>query len=571
MRRCLAMLVVLLAAPLVTVPSPAALAQQPDGPIRFVPTTPEASVKVNGKYPPKPELCPARQPGSLHAAYRGVLEVGRRSNGQLYLVTELTFPEYLNGIAEVPRDWPLEALKAQVVAARTYAISHMNPSTALARELRYDLCSTDACQVYRGLNVERGAWGSEWSKAVTETSGEILRHEGKPAQTFYFSTSNGRTYSNTDAFGGSPLPYLKPVTERDDGQSPTSSWAVRMPLTDLAETLRLAEAWSGGAITSVEQDGERITVAGEGPAESMTLSELRNRLNAQAVCLTPKRYPTPGVDGRPLPQVVPSKWATVSQQGQDVVIEGRGWGHGVGMVQWGLKGKAERGMAYADMLSFYYSGLRPEKVAEPDRIRVSLATELDEVTLERRGPVTVEGATVPVEGPVKITGGAAMTVSPGEPIPPRLRLDAVTPVPPPSPGGPTAFTFQLSTPAIVRIDYTGPQPGSSQGEPKQRASQTYTWDPSGAGLPPGAYEVAMVAGDGVDEVRSAPMKIDVAAAAAPATTTTAPSPSPAPSPTPARQTQTSGPSPFFFIGMVCLALAAIITGYLVFRARTGVG
>jgi stage II sporulation protein D len=571
MRRFLAMLVVLLAAPLVTVPSPAALAQQPDGPIRFVPTTPEASVKVNGKYPPKPELCPARQPGSLHAAYRGVLEVGRRSNGQLYLVTELTFPEYLNGIAEVPRDWPLDALKAQVVAARTYAISHMNPSTALARELRYDLCSTDACQVYRGLNVERGAWGSEWSKAVAETQGEILRHDGKPAQTFYFSTSNGRTYSNADGFGGDPLPYLKPVTEQDDGQSPTSRWTVRMPLTDLTESLRLAEAWSGGAITSIKQEGERITVSGEGPAESMTLSELRNRLNAQAVCLTPKRYPTPGPHGMPLPQVVPSKWATVTQQGPDVVIEGRGWGHGVGMVQWGLKGKAERGMSYADMLSFYYGGLRPEKVQEPDRIRVSLATELDEITLERRGPVTVEGAGVP-EGPVKITGGEAMTVSSGEPIPPRLRLDAVSPVAPPAPGGPTSFTFDLSAPAIVRVDYAGPQQGSSPAESRQRASQTYNWDPAASGLPVGAYEVAMVASDGVDEVRSVPARVDVAAAppTPPAAGTSAPAPSPEPSPSP-RPQPSSGPSPFFFIGFACLGLAAIITGYLVFRARSGLG
>lgn len=564
MRRCLTILVVLLATPLVMAPNFAASAQQPAGPIRFVPTTPEASVKINGKYPPKPELCPARQPGSLHAAYRGVLEVGRRPNGQLYVVTELTFPEYLNGIAEVPRDWPLEALKAQVVAARTYALSHMNPSTALARELRYNLCSTDACQVYRGLNVERGAWGSAWSQAVADTQGEILQHEGKPAQTFYFSTSNGQTYSNADAFGGSPLPYLKPVTEQDDTQSPTSSWSVRMPLSDLAETLKRADAWDGGEITEVKQDGDRVIVSGESATETMTVSEFRNRLNAQAVCLTPKRYPTVGPHGSPYPQVIPSKWATISRQGQEVVVEGRGWGHGVGMVQWGLKGKAEKGMGHADMLSFYYGGLRPERVAEPDQIRVSLATELDEIVVERNGQVRVDGATLP-DGPVKITGGSELTIAGADPIAPRLEVDSVTSQPAPDVAGATIFNFKLSAPANVFLEFKGPQEGRSEMEPRQRGAQSYLWDPAKQAAPAGTYEVAIVANDGVDEVRSAPVRAEAAA----------PSPSPPPSPesssspdpSPATTGRAASPSPFFFIGITCLAAAAIVTAYLVFRAR----
>lgn len=185
--------------------APPASAETTAGPIRFVPENPEGWTRIHAKFVKKPDLCEARQTRDLHAAYPGVVEIGRRSDGRLYLVTELTFPQYLSGIAEVPRDWPLEALKAQVVAARTYAVSHMNPSTALAKELRFNICATDACQVYRGSNVEKGAWGSAWSQAVRETEGEILEHNGKPASTFYFSTSNGQTYSNKDVFGGSPL------------------------------------------------------------------------------------------------------------------------------------------------------------------------------------------------------------------------------------------------------------------------------------------------------------------------------------------------------------------------------
>ncbi|MDQ4148590.1 MAG: SpoIID/LytB domain-containing protein, partial [Actinomycetota bacterium] len=408
MRRSFCLLIVLAVLPVVTAFPPRAEAQQV-GPIRLTPLSPDASVRVDGRFPPRPDVCPARQPANLHAAYGGVVEVGRRSNGQLYLVTELTFPQYLKGIAEVPANWPLEALKAQVIAARTYAVSHMNPSTAVARELRYNLCATDACQVFRGLNVEKGPWGEAWSQAVDSTAGEILEHAGKPALTYYFSTSNGRTYSNAEVFSPPALPYLKPVVEVDDGESPVSRWEIRMPLGDLTESLRLAGSWTAGPITSVAQRGETVTVSDGVRTVSLSMAELRNRLNAQAVCLVPKRYPTMGPDGRPYPQTVPSKWATVRVEGQDAVISGRGWGHGVGMVQWGLKGKADRGMSYADMLSFYYGGLRPVKRREPSQIRVGLAVNLEEIVIERRGQVRVEGAAVP-DGPIRISGGPQLSV-----------------------------------------------------------------------------------------------------------------------------------------------------------------
>ncbi|MGH2810250.1 MAG: SpoIID/LytB domain-containing protein, partial [Actinomycetota bacterium] len=363
----------LLLAGTLTHPAPAS-AQPVPGPIRFIPQNPESSVRIDARFPRKPDVCEAKQPRNLHAAYKGVLEVGRRADGSLYLVSELTFPEYLSGIAEVPRSWPLEALKAQVVAARTYAISRLNPSSAAAREIKYDICATDSCQVYRGLSVEKGPWGDQWARAVAETQGQILQYNGKPAETFYFSTSNGKTHSNKDAFGGSPLPYLKPVEEADDTQSPLSNWTVRMPLGDLTETLRLADVWTAtGSIEDVDQDEGEVKVSGGGASKTMTIEQFRARLNSQAVCLVPKRYPTADANGVRYPQVVPSKWMKVHREGADAVMTGRGWGHGVGMVQWGLKGKAEKGQTYDQMLSHYYSGLKPSTVDEPGKIRVLLA------------------------------------------------------------------------------------------------------------------------------------------------------------------------------------------------------
>jgi stage II sporulation protein D len=518
---------------------PRAEAQVQAGRIRLVPDTPASSFRVRARFPAKPEECKPNQPRDLEAAYPGTLEIGRRADGRLFLIGELTFPQYLKGIDEVPRNWPLEALKTQVVAARTYAISHLNPTSQEARELRYDLCSTDACQVYRGLKVERGPWGDMWARAVDETTGQILEFGGKPATTFYFSTSNGETYSNTYAFGGTALPYLKPVKENDDKSSPTSSWTVRMPLTDLAETLRRSKTWGDEPIGSVRKDGDSVVISGGGKSVTLTVDVFRRRLNKDAVCLEPKRYPTPASTGKGnLPQVVPSKWMTLRQEGSDVVMEGRGWGHGVGMVQWGAKGKAERGMRYADILATYYGGLRPVQKAEPDRIRVLLAKDIEELTVEPDGPAHAEGTTLR-GGPIVIRGGGGMSVDQGDPIAPVLVLDKVQTNGVAAPGDPASFTFELSAAASVGLRYqsaedaeaTGQQ-GEKPPEPRERGPGILMWD--AGGLPQGAYDVVLVADDGVDQVFSPPQRVTVPGAS--------PSPSPSPAGTPVASRPASGPT-----------------------------
>lgn len=543
--------------------SPPASAETTPGPVRFVPESPEAWTRIHAKFVRKPDLCEARQTRDLHAAYPGVVEIGRRADGRLYLVTELTFPQYLSGIAEVPRDWPLEALKAQVVAARTYAVSHMNPSTELAKELRFNICATDACQVYRGSNVEKGAWGSSWAQAVRETEGEILEHNGKPASTFYFSTSNGQTYSNKDVFGGSPLPYLKSVKEEDDTASPVSSWKVEMPLGDMSEALRKAGSWPGGTIESVTQEGETVRLSGSGRNASLSLDDLRKRLNNQAVCLVPKRYPTLGPNGRPYPQVVPSKWMNVRQEENKAVFEGRGWGHGVGMVQWGLKGKAEKGMGYADMLSYYYGGLRPVRQSEPGAIRVGLSVDIEEITVERMGSVKVEGAVLP-DGPVRLTSGSSIGYAKTAPSPAVLVLKDVTTTGTSIAGGPASFSFNLSSSANVRLKIepvVGGAAFETTPEPRDRGNQNLTWDTSSTGIQGGEYRVLVIANDGVDEVASGALTVAV----------TAPSPSPRPSISPTISAQPRSPSdrPRGLLILSIGLLVALGSAVVLFRIRRG--
>ncbi|HEX9315129.1 MAG TPA: SpoIID/LytB domain-containing protein, partial [Actinomycetota bacterium] len=422
--------------------------------MRFVSAGPGSKIGIDASFPPKPNVCQANQLPDIKAAYPGTLEVGRQANGSLYLITELTFPQYLKGIAEVPASWPEQALEAQVVAARTYAIAHMNAGGAQARELNYNLCSTDACQVYRGLAIQDGVYGQNWVKAVDDTAGQILEYGGRPIDAFYFSTSNGHTYSAADVFGGSPVPYLRPVTESDDTASPTSNWSVRMPLGDLAQILRLAGSWGGEPIDSVTLQGDTVKVAGGGTSTTMALSSFRNRLNNEGTCLTPKRYPTAAAGAGNLPQVVPSVWMTLRQEGGDIVMDGRGWGHGVGMVQWGAKGKADRGLSYRQILSYYYGGLSPVKVPEPGSIRVLLATGVQQVTVAPSGPVKVVGGP-DVTGTVTITGGSSMTIvsATGNAITPTLALSGVAVTATAMPGKPAGFSFNLNHAANVGITY----------------------------------------------------------------------------------------------------------------------
>jgi hypothetical protein len=217
---------------------------------------------------------------------------------------------------------------------------------------------------------------------------------------------------------------------------------------------------------------------------------------------------------------------TLRQEGANVVMQGRGWGHGVGMVQWGAKGKAERGMTYADILAAYYGGLRPAKRPEPDKIRILLAKDIEELTVEADGPVHAEGTTLR-GGPVVIRGGQSMTVDQGAPIASGLTLDSVATAGTAAPGAPASFTFELSAPANVSIRYQKPDGSQAETapEPRDRGPQTVTWDAAGAaGLLPGSYDAVVVADDGIDQVFSAAQKVTI------------PTPSPSPEPSPRKST-----------------------------------
>jgi SpoIID/LytB domain protein len=153
---------------------------------------------------------------SGHGSYRGVLEFRPGTFSGLSVINSVTLDDYVQGVVPVesPSTWPLEALKAQAVAARTYAIT-------TSRGADFDQYADTRSQVYGGASVETAAT----NQAVDETRGQVVTYQGAPVTTYFFSTSGGRTEDVENSFAGaSPEPWLKSVEDPYDNVSPRHRW-----------------------------------------------------------------------------------------------------------------------------------------------------------------------------------------------------------------------------------------------------------------------------------------------------------------------------------------------------------
>lgn len=164
--------------------------------------------------------------------YRGALVV-HREDGSLAVVNDVKLEHYVYAVVphEMPASWDLEALKVQAVAARTYAIVSRKTGTY------YDFEHNPIAQAYDGIEEEN----ERTSAAVDATKGQIVLYDGKPAWTFYSSSSGGRTATLGEAFGSGAedLPYLASVDDPYDTLSPNHRWSVRFTPGELASKLQL--------------------------------------------------------------------------------------------------------------------------------------------------------------------------------------------------------------------------------------------------------------------------------------------------------------------------------------------
>ncbi len=269
-------------------------------------------------------------------AYRGELVTYKEAGNKLLLVNILPLEEYLTGLLgdEMPLDWPLEALKAQAVVARSYAL-FMKRSRG-AGNYSYDLESTVMDQVYEGADD-----ASKARLAVEGTAGEVLMDRGELVKTFYHSTCGGRTESALNVWGEKNS--FRPVKDSYCSRSPKTSWQYSIANGELASRLTTANF----------------------PADTIRSIQLEKKIgNPRAATIIVKTGSnTLFIQGNDFRKAIgfdnlKSTWFDVRRDGDKFIFSGRGYGHGVGMCQWGAKGMAEAGEKYKEILRHYYPGTR---------------------------------------------------------------------------------------------------------------------------------------------------------------------------------------------------------------------
>lgn len=261
--------------------------------------------------------------------FSGTIEVFRGEKG-IYVVNEMPLEEYVKGVivSEVGSSWDAEALKAQAVAARTYAIFQMqNVSRTVAG---FHLTSSVLHQVYRSGSVPDSI-----IKAVEATKNEVLLFEGKPIIAYYHSTSGGMTEDPVEVFG-KEYPYLK-VVETNSELSPYYMWQRSIPVAEIEKAVEMASIKdiSIFSLTSSMRSKE-LKIKNTDKEFIMSAKDFRRKLGWE-------RLPSTLITG-------------ISIQNGSMIFEGRGYGHGVGLCQWSSLQMAKDGKSYKDILHKFYPG-----------------------------------------------------------------------------------------------------------------------------------------------------------------------------------------------------------------------
>lgn len=269
--------------------------------------------------------------------YRGTLELRHRGAG-LTAVNIVPVDDYLLSVVpeEMPTDWPAEALKAQSVAARSFALKSRGRHAAEG----YDLCTTAHCQLYKGIASEKTAS----TAAVRATRGEVLTYGGQPIEALFHTDSGGMTESSEDVWG-SRVPYLRAVRDTPLGTMP---WTKTVSTADLEKKLA-AKGHNIGRLRAIELSPLAIGRA----AKDRTAS---GRVKTMTVMGTKGTATLSGNAWRSLLGLKSTLFSAKLTK-DSVTFTGFGAGHGLGISQWGAERLAETGKSYADILHHYYTGV----------------------------------------------------------------------------------------------------------------------------------------------------------------------------------------------------------------------
>ena len=288
------------------------------------------------------DIIPLKEP-SLYLdrrLYRGALRVVKTKGEKLTAVNIVGLEDYIKGVLyhEVSHKWPIEAIKAQAIASRTYALYQARQSA----HRHYHLYSDVSSQVYNGVYAER----YRTNNAVDETKGKVLLWKGGPVPAFFHSTCGGHTERASNLWKVD-LPPLSGVACKYCKNSPYFSWDYAMEISTLEEVLKSAgymvDLINSVKISEKNRSGrvDSVIVRGRDLSEKIKAKDLRRMAG---------------------PLLLKSTNFSVYVKDNEVYFKGKGWGHGVGMCQWGAFAMAKQRKTAEEMLSYYYPGARITKV-----------------------------------------------------------------------------------------------------------------------------------------------------------------------------------------------------------------
>lgn len=320
--------------------------------------------------------------------YRGGVEFIPDSNGRLTVINFVNINDYIAAVVgkEMSPTWNIEALKAQAVCARSYAVTTWNRHSSLG----FNLCATQDCQTYLGMSGET----ESTIRAANETKDQLLMYNGSVVQALY-SSSNGGSIGYAKYVWGNDVPYLQagPDPYEANTGNPRASWSVDLTKADIKKKLANASVNIGEItdfkVTGADEYGRTYEVTIYGTNGTHVLKNDKTRsffgLYSQRYSITPKGSSSQppvvkvmGSDssadltwfiamGSKVSLGLGSDYYSISSSGKQLhtgsvananswVINGSGWGHGLGLSQYGAKGMADQGFTYDQILTFYYKG-----------------------------------------------------------------------------------------------------------------------------------------------------------------------------------------------------------------------
>lgn len=325
--------------------------------------------------------------------YRGGMELASTSPSGYTVINFVNINDYIAAVVgkEMSPSWPIEALKAQAVCARSYTITTWNKHSSYG----FNLCGTQDCQAYMGISGE-----SETTvRAATETKDQVLTYNGAVASTLY-SSSNGGSTAHSKYVWGNDVPYLKAKEDIYENPNETtySPWQVIITNADIKEKLTAKGIDIGEVydlkVTGADEYGRTYKVTIYGTKGTYDIKNDSTRtffgLRSQKYTITSHSVNKPSLyaytvsgsaDLKDYTAITSAGNKTASSDSVYVIgasgtkhyttisssiepgtyiLDGSGWGHGLGMSQWGAKAMADRGFTYDKILDFYYTGTKLE-------------------------------------------------------------------------------------------------------------------------------------------------------------------------------------------------------------------